>query len=274
MTSVASYATAALNTVGIPLNLARVVLRSVGSDAVILHNGRFKVLPPRLLVSTFCRTNRGRFRKPSNLEIVLLHNRPYKTLLEQNLEYLGIEDYTVLRPPSNVGWRHTFKITYILDYLRSGRCKAEYLVYADSDDVIFREDPARLAPILEESGCDMLFSSTKYARYHGLTEAEEWARAAVPEDIASSGPQWIHINAGVFLARTSFLREFLEQAAAFVTADDLASDVFLPLNDEDVRAVLPSLPYASGDDQLIFRHIAKGNFPRLKVDYKMRVALR
>ena len=93
-------------------------------------------------------------------------------------------------------------------------------------------------------------------------------------DLLNRGVDNIHLNSGVYVARTAFLRDFMEQAAAFVTENDMAGDVFHAMNDDETRAALPHLPYGSGEDQVIFRFLSERNFPRLKIDYGMRLALR
>ena len=98
-------------------------------------------------------------RCPSNLAILLVHNRNYKTLLEKSLDYLGVEGYSVVQPdvPPD-GWRQTLKITWSLDFAR--RCGEEYILYIDSDDAMLVGDPQRAINLLKESGGDILYSTT------------------------------------------------------------------------------------------------------------------
>ena len=64
----------------------------------------------------------------------------------------------------------------------------------------------------------LLFSKTKSKRvYKYLPQVKVWTDQIAKEH---GYPGW-YINAGVFVARTSFLREVLEAAMAYVTEDDL-----------------------------------------------------
>jgi hypothetical protein len=63
--------------------------------------------------------------------------------MEKSLRYVGIENFTVLRPPINGPWVHTVKISAVSSYLKSGACKTEYLLFCDSDDAVLRDDPKK-----------------------------------------------------------------------------------------------------------------------------------
>ncbi len=194
--------------------------------------------------------------------------------MEQSLDYLGIDNYTVLRVPEDRPWRHSLKISSIRDYLNSGACRTEYVLFCDSDDAIMRGDPALAIDALRVAECDMLVSCTSYGRYQGMDEIATWTKSIAPSEIAGQRRGRFHLNSGVYVARTDFLRDFMEQAMAFVTANDIAGGVLYAMTDDEVRKTLPEFPRGSGEDQLIFRYLSKRNFPRMKIDYALRLALR
>ena len=270
----AKLARTIFDAVALPVNLARVWVKARGSDAIILHNGRFKAIPAGLLIRLFCRENRGRFALPSNLTIVLVHNRPDKTLMERSLDHLGIAGYTVLRLPADRPWRHTARITAVLDFLRSGRCTTEYVLWADCDDALFRGNPVVAVEILKQADCDMLVSSTKYARYRNMPHVRQRMTELAPPEMQNRSKPAINLNAGVLVARAAFLQEYLAEAAAYVTNNDLPSADLRQMNDAEVLDRLPEFPRGIGSDQTIMRYLFPGFYPRMKIDYASRLALR
>ncbi len=176
--------------------------------------------------------------------------------------------------PKSGPWRHSLKISSIRDYLKSGACRTDYVLFCDSDDAIMRGDPARAIDALKAAGCDMLVSCTSYARYQGMDEIATWTKSIAPPDLVKQRRGRFHLNSGVYIARADFLTEFMEQAMSFVTPDDIAGGVLYSMTDAEVHATLPDFPRRSGEDQLIFRYLSKRNFPRMKIDYGLRLAIR
>jgi len=197
-----------------------------------------------------CRPNKGRFRKPDNLAILLLHNRDYKTIAEQSLDYLGIAGYSVIHPhlPRGV-WRHSVKITAALDFARN--CAEEYILYIDSDDAILIGDPHRAIELLHDSGGEMLFSTTTFTEYQLMPELEGWFRQ-MADDAGWSHAQNVNLNSGVYVARRELLIEFLEAAAGYVTDNDLSGKEFRMKRQ---ARTMSGFPLGCGSDQLIFRFL-------------------
>jgi hypothetical protein len=242
---------------------------------VIVHDaGLTRNLPPQLVVSLFCSKNRGKFRKPENLSIVLVHNRPNKTLMELSLDYVGIENYTVLRTPAAEPWRHTTRITEILRWFRSGACTTEYVLCADCDDALMNDDPARAVQLLQEAGCDLLVSSSSYTLYRNMPEARRATEAIAPPERRVGLKPNIHLNAGVYISTAKFLREYLEMASAYVTSADLQSHELLGMSDADLLHMLPEFPRGFGSDQAIMRYLFPRLYPRMKIDYDARLVER
>ncbi len=216
-----------------------------------------------------CWQNKGRFRKPDNLAILLLHNRNYKTILEQSLDYLGIGGYSVVRPhlPRGV-WRHTVKITAALDFAR--QCAEEYILYVDSDDAILIGDPQSAIRLLQDSGGEMLFSTTKARAYGLMPELEGWFRQ-MADDAGWSRARNVNINCGVYVAQRELLIEFLEAAAEYVTDDDLSWEEF---KTKRQARMMPEFPLGCGCDQSISRFLYPRFAEKLRLDYAAKLAIR
>jgi hypothetical protein len=237
-------------------------------QSLILHDGRYTDhLPSWLLINSLCR---GQFSRPGHLAILLIHNRSYKTVLEQSLDWLGIEGYSIVRPHLPKGiWRNTYKIPAALEFVK--QCKDEFILSIDSDDAVLMGNPARAMDLLEESGGQALFSTTNHTGYDFMPEIGEHFRREA-QAAGWSGSNSIHLNAGVYISRRKPLVEFLESAVKYVTDDeplwrDYAS---LPRGSE----VHSSFPLACGSEQNIFRFIYPRFAPDLRLDYERRLAFR
>jgi hypothetical protein len=259
-----------------PGRLARLALKRKAYTALVVHEaGITRGLPPKLLVDILCGPNERRFRRPDNLTILLVHNRPEKTLMEISLDYLGIHDYTVLRAPRDRAWRHTQRIRTALAYLESGRCTTEYVMCVDCDDALMRDDPAKAIDLLRAVQCDMLVSATSYDHYILMPEMRAQTIASAPPQYRDRPHPRIHLNAGVFIARAAFLREYLTAAARYVTDDDLPSGVPLStMSDDEVLRLLPQFPRGIGSDQTIMRYLFPRFYPRMQIDYALKLAVR
>ena len=87
-------------------------------------------------------------------------------------------------------------------------------------------------------------------------------------------PGW-YINAGVFVARTSFLREVLEAAMVYATEADLPTKEYRWLKHKGrLCERLSEFPKGCGSDQTIFRFLHPRFYPRMKLDYRGQLALR
>ena len=130
-------------------------------DHLVIHSQKLVESPPDLIIHLLCGHVKGKLSCPSELTILLIHNHEYEPLMEKSLRYVGIENFTVVRPPINGPWVHTAKISAILNYLKSGACKTEYFIYCDSEDAVLRDDPMKAIRYLREENCELLFSKTK-----------------------------------------------------------------------------------------------------------------
>ena len=82
-------------------------LRSRGSwDHVVIHQDRHTVaLPGWLAIYLSCGHAKGKLRCPDDLTIVLAHTYEHETNVEKSLRYLGIDDYVIVRPRTDIAWR-------------------------------------------------------------------------------------------------------------------------------------------------------------------------
>lgn len=246
-------------------------------SALVLHESKYtdwssdfgKWMAQHFLIPIICWPNKGKIRKPENLAILLLHNRDYKTILEQSLDYLGIAGYSVVRPhlPRGV-WRYPVKVNAALDFAK--RCKDDYILYIDSDDAILTGDPARAIELLQKSGGELLFSTTHYRAYELMPELEGWYRQ-LANDAGWSGLKNVNLNSGVYVGRRERLIEFLEAAAEYVTDDDLTLE---ELTVRRQQRNMPEFPRGCGCDQSIFRFLGPRFADHLRLDYASELAVR
>jgi hypothetical protein len=241
-------------------------------DHLVIHRRKLTENPPDLIIPLLCGHVKGKLSCPPELTILLVHNHGYETLMEKSLRYVGIENFTVVRPPINGPWIHTVKISAVLNYLKTGACKTEYLLYCDSNDAILRDDPRKAIRYLEEENCELLFSKTRSRKvYHYFPNLKVWTDQVAKEH---GYPGW-YINAGVFVGRTFFLREVLEAAMAYITETDLPGAELRRIKyNGTLYENLPDFPKGCGCDQTILRYLHPKFYPRMKIDYKGRLALR
>ena len=192
--------------------------------------------------------------------------------MEKSLRYVGIENFVVLKVEFNGSWVHTIKFLELKKFLDSNRCKTEYILYFDSDDAVLRDEPEKAIRYLQEEDCELLFSSTHWeGGYACMPHIKEWT-----DQIADkNGHDRLYINTGVYIAKTSFLREVIDSAIEYVTEHDLSREEYAELHQKGgLCERLPSFPKGVGCDQIILRYLHPNFYPRMKIDYKGRLALR
>ena len=182
------------------------------------------------------------------------------SILEDNLKYLGID--LVVLTDNRLPWRNTFKFEMLYNYLNSGECTTEYFMCCDAIDVIFVDDPQKVIDIFKTFNCDALFMSTHSTDgYNCMPKVKEWV------DTVNSKNRYL--NSGVYIGKTSFVKEMVEEAMKYAIPHGVTMD--------DYRDYLDSLPedYPKGSqDQDIFRYIEPKFYPHLKVDYENQMAFR
>ena len=216
------------------------------------------------------------FTMPKNLTILTVRNTgsmedriipslagySEKSILEANLDYLGVKPLIVLTDP-RLPWRNTFKIEMINDYFNSGKCKTEYFMFCDAIDVIFIDDPQRVIDIFLTFNCEALFMSThSMDGYNCMPEVKEKV-----DEINQGNNRYL--NSGVYIGKTSFIKELFQEALKYIEPHGVTMDGY--------RQYLQSNPknYPQGSqDQDIIRYLEPKFYPRLKVDYQNQMAFR
>jgi hypothetical protein len=200
---------------------------------------------------------------------MLIHNRTYKTILEKSLDFLGVEGYSVVRPYLPRGhWRNTYKIPAALGFVRE--CHKEFILHIDSDDAILMGNPQRAVDYLEESGGEMLLSTTDYTRYDFMPDREHWFDGKA-RDAGWTHSRNVHLNAGVYVARRAHLLQFLEAAAEYVTEDEPEWQEY---EQRDRPTAKSTFPMGCGSEQNIFRFLYPSFAPAMRLDYAAKLAFR
>jgi hypothetical protein len=238
----------------------------------VVHIRKLTNLPAPIALPLICGRSKGKLKCPSDLTILLIHNYTVEPIMEKSLRYVGVEDYVVLTPVLDGPWKMAIKLIELKKYLDSNACKTKYILYMDSDDAALRDDPAKTVQYLEEEDCDLLFPNTGWtSAYDCMPEVKRWA----DQDAARNGVTQRYINAGVFVGKTDFLKEVVDKAMEYVSDDDLPSEEYWRILDEgNLRDRLPEFPKRVGCDQEILRYLHPQFHPRMKVDYKDRLAIR
>jgi hypothetical protein len=241
-------------------------------DHLVIHRHKLTRNPPSFVLPLLCGHVKGKLRCPPELTVLLVHNYEFLPIMELSLRYVGIENYTVLKPQVAGPWHHSNKLVAIFNYLNSGSCKTEYILFCDSNDAVLRDDPGKAIRYLEEENCDLLFSRTKFkGGYECIPHIKAWADQLAKQHDSSG---W-YINSGVYIVRTHFYRQVLEAAMTYITEDDLTGKVYGQLRRQGgLCERLPGFPKGCGSDQAIFRYLHPQFYPQIKIDYQGRLALR
>jgi hypothetical protein len=213
-------------------------------------------LPKELTIVT-CR-NKG-----SMEDRIIDHLKGYEevSILEQNLNYLGIE-LVVLRD-DRLPWRNTFKFELLNDYLGSDKCKTEYFMCVDAIDVIFIDNPTKVIEIFESFNCDALFMSTNSLDgYNCMPEVHN-------KILQINNSNGRYLNSGVYIGKTSFIRKVIKSAMEYAYPPGVTMDEY-----RDYLASQPKDYPKGSQDQDIFRFLEPEFYPRLKVDYQNKMAYR
>ena len=239
--------------------------------SVVIHDSRFAKIPGALAVPILCGHAKDQLRCPENLTIVLMHNYRDEPLAERALKYTGIDNYIVLEPQFEGEWRDSIKLTTIADFLESGKCSTEYLLYMDSRDACLRADPAEGIRLLEETGIECLFSAeTQFYGYECIPDTKQWANQNARQHEAPE----LYINAGVFLGRTEFIRELLRASMQYIHSEELTRSAFQKhLFGGTLCNTLPDYPNGVGSDQQIIRFLHPTFYPRMQCDYDGKLAV-
>jgi hypothetical protein len=203
-----------------------------------------------------------------NLTIITWNNTETKGLCEISLDKLGL-DYLVLG--KNIrNWRNINKITSALEVIDS--IKTPYIMALDCFDVIVLRDPYEAVEKFKTMNCDMLFNGEKnyYPDYglmatgnHAITDI--WKKRE--NNVAES--EWKFLNAGALIAKTIFYEEFLiKSLERYETIENRPES--LPLPHAQAYKKHPAYKI-SNSDQLISHWLHYDYYPRIKIDYQMKI---
>lgn len=219
-----------------------------------IHKNKFKI-PNDLTIAT-CRNNHLEDRIIDSLS-----GYEHKSILEYNLEYLGM-DGLVLLIDDRRPWRYTFKIEILKNYL--DRCTTKYFMSIDCIDAIFIDDPNTVLQIFQSFDCKMLFMTTHgMDGYSNMPEVKQWVDSIHPGR---------YLNAGVWIGETAFVKEVLNEASKYITPHGITADEFSEYH-KSGKGDYSQYPIGS-TDQDIFRYIEPKFYPHLKVDSKNKLAFR
>jgi len=237
-----------------------------------IHRPSLARLPSIMTIPLLAGHMKGKLKCPPEIQIVLIHNYNKIPLAEKSLRYVGINNYVVLKPEINGPWRNTEKLVILKKFLESETSRSKYILYLDSSDVILRNDPQNALTYLREQNCDLLFSKTAFsAGYECMREVEAWTNNVAEKHLHSSS----HINSGVYIGTVDFLLEVLDRALEFVTHYDLTPEESWDFIQQGLLCErLPDFPKGVGCDQIIMRYLYPQFYPKMKIDYQGRLALR
>jgi hypothetical protein len=202
------------------------------------------------------------------LTIITWRNTETKGCCEISLEKLGL-DYLLLG--KNIKkWNHINKLTTALEVIDS--IKTPYVMALDCFDVIVLRDPYEAVEKFKAMDCDMLFNAEKifYPDY-GLTATgnysitDEWKHFEA--SVAQSA--WKYLNAGALIVKTKFYKEYLINCLQRYNKINEERDTF-PLPQDSLDKNNPDHKVNSSD-QLLFHWLYHDFYPRIKIDYQMKI---
>ncbi|MHC4268239.1 MAG: hypothetical protein ACYSTS_07205 [Planctomycetota bacterium] len=239
----------------------------------VIHIRKLTNLPAFIALPLLCGRSKKKLRCPADLTILIIHNYEEEPIMEKSLHYVGIENFVVMKPEFEEAWRMVIKLIELKKFLDSGSCKTKYILYCDSDDAVLRDDPGKAIKFLQEEDCDLLLSNstTWSAGYECMPEIQKWA----DQNARENGRRHCYINAGVFIGKTEFLREVVDLTMEYITDHDLSSEEYWGLlEDGSLCERMPEFPKGVGCDQEILRYLHPQLYPRMKIDYKDKLAIR
>ena len=224
-----------------------------------------------LLIKLGC--GKGIYSTPNNLTIVTCHNYKEKTYTERHMDYFGIE-YVTLQPDNlDASWVYPIKLSEMRNYI--GSCPTEYVLFVDSNDVVFMEDPSVSVSVFESYDCDILFGIAikKSSRYHSTFMSE---RRKEIELLRGSG---FHLNSGVWIGKTERIGDILETACSYID-DSCWSGSYAEYCKimkgvgGDPHISFPNWPHGAPDDGDILSWMELDFYPRIGLDVHRKFALR
>lgn len=238
----------------------------------VIHIRRLTKLPSFVSLPLLCGRSKGKLRCPPELTILLIHNYKKEPIMEKSLRYVGIGNFVVMTPIFDGAWSNAIKMIELGKFLNSDACKTKYVLFCDSDDAVLRDDPGKAIRFLKEENCDLLFSNTNWdGAYEGMPQVRKWADQNADEN----GRNRCYLNSGVYIGKSEFLREVVDSVVEYITDHDLTREEYWDMCDYGYHYErLPEFPKGVGSDQVILRYLHPKFYPRMKIDYKGKLAIR
>lgn len=239
-----------------------------------VHNCYIAQLP--LAIPLICKPLKRKIQNNPDLLILSLDNESSKPIIQKCCDYLGIKNYARIKS-SHVGpWRHNIKIFELYRFLSSLDKLPKFILYVDSNDVIFREDPSFAIKLLKEEDAKILFSADPYP---GAYDMMPEARTAVELEAKKRNVTPIFICAGVFIAESGFLLKILEEGLQYIHADDISADTYREWYRKgtlckNLAQTGKVFPHGVGCDQEIMRFLQFKYPNEMKNDFYYRLAMR
>jgi hypothetical protein len=219
------------------------------NNAPILHDSQLGNRYQRLIEADIKFQNS--FQSDPRLSIYLAHNYDHQSLLERNLNYLGIKDYKCLNLPLKP-WSHVLRLRFFVKWLET--CKTEYVLHCDADDVVFTKSPKEILDLFFKFNAKLVYGSTDFSRgYQCMPDQFSWAESKHPAR---------YINAGVFIGKTQFVLQFYKNVLNYVSDTPSSAKDFY----EDELRFKEKFPYGIGCDQPIVRFLEPEFYPDIKLD--------
>ena len=206
---------------------------------------------------------KGRLQRPADLDIVLCTSYAAKQYTERALEYLGINDFTVLG--RGLGhWKHIYKLKLIIEHIRRNP-RPGLLLHLDAPDVLVT---GSLQPAVDlfhsHFKCDLLFGAEKNSApgsrtTRNITESETRFLSRIEAfEESNYPPPFQYLNAGCFIGRKEAIL-------------DLFSDALRTRKELELSSRLHHGDYLYNDDQLLLRELHRNHHPRIQLDHENKV---
>jgi hypothetical protein len=257
--------------------LRKLCRRDFRKRSLILHRNREALgLPPAKLLPLLLGPP-TRARRPPDLDIVLIHDYVDAPIAEHSLRWLGIDDYTVLKPPVGTEWKNLWKLLLLDRYLSSDAARSAYVLYLDSSDAVLLGSPQRAIDILEKSGADLVYANTRSAKDRFLIPDVIDRMDRIARDEGFGDTPGRYVNTGTFVARTSYLRSSTRELASQIDIDAIGryrSVNELIADRRAGRAIDPEEALVRiANDQVRARVQFVAEYPRMKIDYRSELAV-
>jgi hypothetical protein len=181
--------------------------KAFGTEPYLAHApGKLEFLPLWQAVKTIA-LNLPPISRCSNVEFITFNNggtgyndKPLG-LFETSAKLCGIPCTVLGQGHSN--WSNKSKIPLLLDHLQ--HVQQPYVLVADSSDVVIVNKLNGLVESFSALGCEACFNSERMI----------WPPDLPTEIVEFEKSHGSHLNAGLWMAKTSFAREFLTESLSY-----------------------------------------------------------